>query len=152
MYIHYIYLKNILSAIAMKSTYSYPHTILHNFSPDYVKNLYEIEVTETQIEGRNLIKAFTVAAAKAQQLYGDNVKKLEQPIVVQSVETDGKSFYFGIFELRTLDLTSNDDVNIWYSIPKIDLFENCSYQKGRPSLEGYNSEVLKVLKSFYSNN
>lgn len=94
-----------------------------------------------------------MAASKAHQIYGENVGKLDQPIVVQSVETDGKSFYFGVFELRTLNLSGNDAIqNRWFSIPKVNLFDECSYQSGRPTLVGYNDEVLKLLKTFYSNN
>lgn len=109
-------------------------------------------MTNTQIEGRNLLKAFTVAASKAHQVYGKHNEKLDHPIVVQSVETDGKSFYFGVFELRTLNLTGSDGIkNRWFTIPKVDLFDDCSYHSGRPTLKGYNNEVLKHLKVFYSN-
>lgn len=140
-------------AISTKSAFTHPHTIVHSFTPDNVQNLFGTPLTNSQIEGRNLLKAFTVAASRAHQIYGKQIENLDNPIVVQSVQTDGKSFYFGVFELRTLNLRGNDGIkNRWFTIPKINLFDNCSYHSGRPTLDGYNNKVLKLLKIFYSNN
>lgn len=50
--------------------FSNPHTILLHYSPLEVKNLFETPVTLSQFEGRALMKAFAVAASRAQSLYG----------------------------------------------------------------------------------
>lgn len=47
-----------------------PHTILLNFTPTYVHNLYETPVTTDQTLGRSMIKSFTIAAAYAKKKYG----------------------------------------------------------------------------------
>lgn len=49
---------------------SHPHTAFFHFDPSEVKNLYEEPVTESQFFSRTLVKAFAVAASRAQQLYG----------------------------------------------------------------------------------
>lgn len=48
----------------------HPHTIILNFSPTETSNLYETDVTESQIRARSMVKAFTVAAASARTQYG----------------------------------------------------------------------------------
>lgn len=118
-----------------------------------IKNLHGTDVTESQFESRNFLKAFTVAASRAQSIYGEKVKNLPKPIVVQSIQTDGKTFHFGIFQLRTLDLNGIDGVkNQWFSVPQLNLFSECGYKTGRPHLADYNPNVLKYMKVFYSNN
>lgn len=59
-----------ITAMSNKSGYSHPHTIFLHFSTIDVRNLHETPVTDTQFNSRSLIKAFTVAAAKARSLYG----------------------------------------------------------------------------------
>lgn len=48
----------------------HPHTIILNFSKIETYNLYETEITESQIKARSMVKAFTVAAASARAQYG----------------------------------------------------------------------------------
>lgn len=48
----------------------YPHTLFVNYNKETVKNLFEEEVTEEQIRGRTLLKAFTAAAAYAKEQFG----------------------------------------------------------------------------------
>lgn len=48
----------------------HPHTVFVHFNKDEVKNEFEEPVTEDQIHGRSLVKAFTVAATYARQTYG----------------------------------------------------------------------------------
>ncbi|KAJ8948101.1 hypothetical protein NQ318_008454 [Aromia moschata] len=131
---------------------SHPHTVFINFDKEEVQNIYEEEITHTQIFGRSLLKAFTVSASYARQMYGKDVKLLPKPVTVQSVQTDGHFYHFGIFQLNTLDLEGGETKNIWYQTPLLNLFHNCSYKVGKPVLEGYNEEVVKHLYAFYNNN
>lgn len=59
-----------ISALKQNNVKNHPHTIIINYNKEFVKNLYEEPVTDTQIFGRSLMKAFTVAATYARQLYG----------------------------------------------------------------------------------
>lgn len=123
-----------------------------HFNSLEVKNLFEEEVTDTQVYGRSLMKAFTVAASHARQQFGENVKLLPKPLTVQCVQTDGRWFHFGVLQLNTLDLEETTGVkNIWFQTHKDYLFTTCSYVMGRPTLEGYNNEVIKKLFAFYEN-
>lgn len=115
------------------------------------------------------MKTFTVAASYARNLYGvlfsnyyiyvyslfyfqPEVQILKEPVTVQCVQSDGQFFHFGIFQLNTLDLEGVDGVkNVWYQTPKLFLFDKCCYEKGKPVLEGYNSEVMKHLVALYHN-
>ena len=119
-----------------------------------MKNLFREPVTDNQIESRSLIKAFTVAASKAQQMYGKDVKDLPQPITVQVVHTNAIFFHFSIFQLNTLDLNSQENgrglKNLWFNKPKIDLFAECDYKIGKPVMSGYNRDVLRHFHSFYN--
>ncbi|XP_063795710.1 large ribosomal subunit protein mL37 [Pseudophryne corroboree] len=68
-----------------------------------------------QLRAKMIMFAFGSALAKAKTLYGDDAKVLPQPIVVQSVSTDGQLFHFMVLQLNTLDLESNDGVKniVW---------------------------------------
>lgn len=72
------------------------------------------------------------------------------PVTIQLVQTDGRVFQFGIFQLNTLDL-ENSVKNVWYKTENLPLFSKCCYEAGRPVLEGYNSDVIKHLFAFYNN-
>uniref|UniRef100_A0A182JCR3 Large ribosomal subunit protein mL37 n=1 Tax=Anopheles atroparvus TaxID=41427 RepID=A0A182JCR3_ANOAO len=136
--------------INRKYKLSHPHTILIHCSPGDVKNVTELPVSRDQVEGRTMVKAFTVAAARARQLYGDDVKALPQPITVQAVQTDSKSFHFSVYQLNTLDLSSSTDRNMWFRKPALDLYSECGYSVGKPVLENYNKDVLRHFAVFYS--
>ncbi|XP_049782096.1 39S ribosomal protein L37, mitochondrial [Schistocerca cancellata] len=128
----------------------YVNTAITYFDETKVFNLYETPVTEKQILGRTLAKAFAVAAAQARHRFGDNVKNLPEPVTIQCIQTDGRWFHFLVFQLNTLNLNGKDGVkNIMWNIPRIQLFNSCTYIKGKPTLEGYNPEVFKRLLGFY---
>ncbi|XP_058130584.1 large ribosomal subunit protein mL37 [Anopheles ziemanni] len=129
---------------------SHPHTVLIHCSSGDVKNATELPVTRDQIEGRTMVKAFSVAAARARQLYGDDVKTLPQPITVQAVQTDSKSFHFSVYQLNTLDLSSSTERNMWFRKAPLDLYSECGYVVGKPTLENYNKDVLRHFTVFYS--
>lgn len=81
-----------------------------------------------------------------------DVKQLPEPITVQSVQVDGSIFFFGVFQLNTLDLDGTDGLkNVWFSVPQKKLYEHCDYEVARPRLVDYNSDVLRYALGFYKN-
>jgi len=140
--------------LALRSdiTCSHPHTIFTVFNKHQVKNSHGSEVTTSQLQARTLVKAFVVAAARAKQLHGDSVGALPKPIVVQSVQTDGRTFHFGVLQLNTLDLGANSTTkNYWFHRQNYNLFAECSYEGGRTHLDNYNGEVFRIFNAFYNN-
>ncbi|XP_019541947.3 large ribosomal subunit protein mL37 [Aedes albopictus] len=141
--------------ISRQYRFSHPHTVLLHCSPDSVANMFETPVTDDQKEARAMIKAFTVAAARARQLYGEDVQALPAPINVQVVQTDSHWFHFGIFQLNTLNLKgeeggpSSQSRNLWFRKPRMDLYSECGYRVGKPALVDYNREVLRHMAVFY---
>lgn len=91
--------------------YPYPHTLYfletaslrpHRFQPD-------------QLRAKMILFAFGNALLQARRLYGNDAKVLEQPVVVQSVGTDGRVFQFLVLQLNTTQLASNEGVKnlVW---------------------------------------
>uniref|UniRef100_A0ABI7YJM1 Large ribosomal subunit protein mL37 n=1 Tax=Felis catus TaxID=9685 RepID=A0ABI7YJM1_FELCA len=91
--------------------YPYPHTLYfletaslrpHRLQPDHLR-------------AKMILFAFGNALAQARRLYGSDTKVLEQPVVVQSVGTDGRVFQFLVLQLNTTDLASNEGVKnlVW---------------------------------------
>lgn len=129
------------------------HTIFAHYNPEEVKNIYETPVTESQILGRSLLKSFAVAASCARQRFGNEIASLPEPVTVQCIQSDGRLFHFSIFQLNTLDLNGSDgEKNIWWSSPRIELYQKAGYEKGIPVVHNYNPEVFKRIFAFYSNN
>ncbi|NXL11190.1 RM37 protein, partial [Mesembrinibis cayennensis] len=91
--------------------YSHPHTLFFLESANIRPNRFRPE----QLRAKMLMFAFGNALAKAKVLYGNDPKVLEQPIVVQSVGTDGQLFQFMVFQLNTTDLVSGDGIKnlVW---------------------------------------
>lgn len=91
--------------------YSHPHTLYFLESANKRPNRFRPE----QLRAKMLMFAFGNALAKAKVLYGNDPQVLEQPIVVQSVGTDGQLFQFLVFQLNTTDLVSNDGIKnlVW---------------------------------------
>ncbi|XP_066142653.1 large ribosomal subunit protein mL37 [Euwallacea fornicatus] len=146
------YILETIYPVTMQSSKHHPHTLFINFDKEYVKNLFEEEVTEDQIFGRALLKAFTATASYAKSQFGEDVKKLPSPVTLQTVQTNGRQFHFGVFQLNTLDLDNSEIRNIWYQTPAMSLFDKCAYVLGKPVLEGYNRTVMNHLLAFYNNN
>lgn len=140
-------------AIRKEISSSHPHTVLTYFDKTVVGNVHGSQISSTQFYGRTMLKAFVVAAARAKQLYGDSLKDaLQKPVVVQCVQTDGRVFHFGVFQLNTLNLSSNSNLkNYWFHRPSVELFSECAYVTGKPHIEGYNSEAFRILNAFYNN-
>lgn len=145
-----IYVLENMYSINKKASKFHPHTLFINFNKETVKNLFEEEVTEQQINGRTLLKTFTAAASYARAQFGENVKNLPTPVTLQAIQTDGQTFYFGVLQLNTLDVESSETRNIWFQTPGLRLFDECSYQVGKPVLGGYNKEVIRHLVTFYN--
>ncbi|NXK53183.1 RM37 protein, partial [Chauna torquata] len=91
--------------------YSHPHTLYFLESANIRPDRFRPE----QLRAKMLMFAFGNALAKAKVLYGNDPKVLEQPIVVQSVGTDGQLFQFMVFQLNTTDLVSSDGIKnlVW---------------------------------------
>ncbi|KAH8382714.1 hypothetical protein KR009_004906 [Drosophila setifemur] len=149
----HIYLTDNLYPLRTDINCSHPHTIFSVFNKNLVNNVHKSDVTTSQLQARTLLKAFAVAAARAKQLHGESLEGvLPKPIVVQSVQTDGRTFHFGVLQLNTLDLGANSTAkNYWFHRPAYDLFSECGYQVGRTSLENYNGDVFRILNAFYNN-
>ncbi|XP_068095104.1 large ribosomal subunit protein mL37 [Hyperolius riggenbachi] len=90
--------------------FSHPHT-LYLLDPCSTKARFQPD----QLRAKMIITAFGSAAAKAKMLFGEDVKALEKPVVVQSVGTDGQLFHFMVLQLNTLDLESSDGIKniVW---------------------------------------
>lgn len=58
------------SAIAKGRNFEHPHTAFIHYTPLDVFNCTLEPVTDDQVESRVMLKAFTIAAAKAQSIYG----------------------------------------------------------------------------------
>lgn len=57
-------------AILNGCAFASPHTIFLHYSPMEVHNLHGTKVSDAQIKGRSLMKAFAVAAANARSQFG----------------------------------------------------------------------------------
>ncbi|KAG8436860.1 hypothetical protein GDO86_007808 [Hymenochirus boettgeri] len=80
-----------------------------------------------QLRAKMIMLAFGSAVAKAKMLYGEDAKVLQEPILVQSISTDGQLFHFLVFQLNTLDLTSEDGVkNLVWMEPDQPLYTSAS--------------------------
>lgn len=80
------------------------------------------------------------------------MRELPKPVTVQCVQVHVNKFYFGVYQLNTLNLEGEDGIkNYWYNIPALELYSNCEYQQSRPILENYNQDVLRHAIAFYKN-
>lgn len=167
-----------ISAIQKGGNFEHPHTAFIHYAPLNVKSITLEPVTEDQIASRTLLKAFTIAAAKAQSVYGvskesaehnpifisiyliqndslsfqADVRELPEPITVQCIQVHINKFYFGVYQLNTLNLSDDSGTkNYWFKIPPILLYKNCDYEESRPVLRKYNNDVLRHTLAFYRN-
>ncbi|KAH8306456.1 hypothetical protein KR018_011842 [Drosophila ironensis] len=149
----HIYVTNNFYPLRANNSCSHPHTIFSVFNKHSVQNIHKSEVTTSQLQARTLLKAFAVAVARAKQLHGDEAGgALPKPIVVQSIQTDGRTFHFGVLQLNTLDIGATSAAkNYWFHRQSYDLFSECSYLAGKTTLSNYNAEVFRILTAFYNN-
>ncbi|KAM3956560.1 mitochondrial ribosomal protein L37 [Aphomia sociella] len=129
----------------------HPHTTWLHFNSTEVSNIYETPITEPQILGRSLTHAFTIAAAYAKQLYGEDVKDLPEPLYINCIQTDGQKYHFGILQLNTLNVDGKDGTtNVWYCKNNMKLYDSSRYFSGIPVLENYNPKVYGYINAFYN--
>uniref|UniRef100_A0A1B6G2X7 Large ribosomal subunit protein mL37 n=1 Tax=Cuerna arida TaxID=1464854 RepID=A0A1B6G2X7_9HEMI len=133
------------------SKYSQVQTIIVHHNHTEVKNIFDAPVQESQLLGRSLMKAYTMAVTQARYNYGPQVKELPQPLVVQCVQTDGQNFHFSVLQLHSTEVDCNRR-NVYWSLPPLSLYDDCSYIQAVPFLLGYNPQVFKQLLAFYINN
>ncbi|XP_069837779.1 large ribosomal subunit protein mL37 [Dendropsophus ebraccatus] len=90
--------------------YPHPHTV-YLTEPCSTKAKF----LPDQLRAKMIMVAFGGAVAKAKILFGEDVRTLPRPVVVQSVGTDGQLFHFMVLQLNTLDFTSNDGIKnlVW---------------------------------------
>lgn len=127
------------------------HTIFVHYDPVKVKNLTGLAVTESQVFGRTMIKAYTMAAFCARQKFGLSVKKLPEPVTLQCIQSDGKNYHFFIFQLNSLDANDVSVKNFWYTLSPLTLYQKAEYYNARPIVKGYNPEVFRRILTFYRN-
>ncbi|XP_043278339.1 39S ribosomal protein L37, mitochondrial [Venturia canescens] len=138
--------------VSSESTWCNPHTIMITYDSELVKNITELPVTNDQIQARSLLKSFATAACCAKQKFGDDVIDLPEPVTIQCIQSNGKWFEFSVFQLNTLDIDNDRGTrNIWWSSPRLELYEIAGYVSGRPTLEKYNPEVFQKFLAFYKN-
>ncbi|KAG8262659.1 39S ribosomal protein L37, mitochondrial [Homalodisca vitripennis] len=133
------------------SKFSQVQTVIVHHNLTEVKNLFDAPVQESQLLGRSLMKAYTMAVTQARYNYGPQVKELPQPLVVQCVQTDGQNFHFSVLQLHSTEVDCHRR-NVYWSLPTLPLYEDCSYVQAVPLLQGYNPQVFKQLLAFYINN
>lgn len=80
------------------------------------------------------------------------MRDLPAPITLQCVQVHLNRFYFGVYQLNTLNLDGTDGTkNYWFNIPPMQLYEKCEYIESRPMLVNYNNDVLRHTLAFYQN-
>ncbi|XP_068949620.1 large ribosomal subunit protein mL37-like [Petaurus breviceps papuanus] len=91
--------------------YPHPHTVYFTEAANRRRARFRPE----QLRAKMIMFAFGNALAQARAMYGEEPRVLEQPLVVQSVGTDGRVFQFMVFQLNTTDLDSNEGVKnlVW---------------------------------------
>lgn len=98
---------------------------------------------------RGIASCFAFAAEEARRLYGPDVKELLQPVSVQCVYMDIKTFGFLAYQLNTLDLDNVEGLKnqVWIDGP-YDLYEEISEQG---ELKNYNPKVFAKMLALYLN-
>ncbi|XP_077005669.1 large ribosomal subunit protein mL37 [Tamandua tetradactyla] len=91
--------------------FPYPHTLYFLEAA----NVRTRRFPPDQLRAKMILFAFGSALAQARHTYGYDPKVLEQPVVVQSVGTDGRVFQFLVLQLNTTDLASNEGIKnlVW---------------------------------------
>ncbi|XP_010867371.1 39S ribosomal protein L37, mitochondrial isoform X1 [Esox lucius] len=144
-----------LSHTGFKDDYPYPHahTLFILRAGDTLVNL-----PPEQLRAKMIMFAFGNALTRAQTLHGTKAGVLEEPIVVQSVATDGQMFQFVVFQLNTTDLQPDEGVKnmVWIDEDQL-LYDSaivCPVLKRKvvhipAGLSGYKSETFQKLMALY---
>ncbi|XP_062994698.1 large ribosomal subunit protein mL37 [Elgaria multicarinata webbii] len=132
--------------------YLYPHTIYFPICNN------KFRMRPEHLQANMMMFAFGNALAKAKQLYGDEPRVLENPIVVQCVGTNGQCFQFMLFQLNTTDLDPSNGVKnlAWVDTDQL-LYEDA---RSRPEIRkkvvvipagihGYQRDTFRKFLAFY---
>ncbi|XP_035643762.1 39S ribosomal protein L37, mitochondrial [Oncorhynchus keta] len=138
-----------------KEDYPYPHA----------HTLFLLEAGDTpvtllpeQLRAKMIMFAFGNALARAHTLHGTKPGVLEQPIVVQSVATNGRMFQYVVFQLNTTDLQADEGVKnqVWvendqllYDFAKVRPLIKKRVVQIPPGLSGYKPETFQKFLSLY---
>ncbi|KAG8199240.1 hypothetical protein JTE90_003667 [Oedothorax gibbosus] len=129
----------------------YPMT---NFNNRHLHSLFlaqksTVEWLPEQMLSQAIATCFAFAAKEAQMKYGVDVKLLPEPISVQCMYMDIKTFNFIAYQLNTLDLENNEGIKnqMWVDEPA-QLYENVSETE---LITNYNPQVFPKLLAFYLN-
>uniref|UniRef100_H2ZRS5 Mitochondrial ribosomal protein S30 n=1 Tax=Latimeria chalumnae TaxID=7897 RepID=H2ZRS5_LATCH len=153
-----MHLKHFLSFTGSKvaDPYCYGHTQFH-FVPDKLKrNRFEKANLTDQIEvclrANAIASLFAWTGAQAMYQGFWSHADVTRPFVSQAVITDGKYYSFFCYQLNTLALTVQTDVNnprknICWGTESMKLYEAVEDDK----VEGFNDEVLELLVRFLLN-
>ncbi|KAJ1170317.1 hypothetical protein NDU88_002195 [Pleurodeles waltl] len=105
--------------------YAYPHTLYLTHTCNQTDGvLFKPE----HLQAKMIMFSFGNALANAKKLHGEEAKVLENPVVVQSVATDGRMLHFVVFQLNTTDLNSSDGVKniVWMDSDQM-LYDYANY-------------------------
>ncbi|XP_065340603.1 large ribosomal subunit protein mL37 [Cloeon dipterum] len=130
-------------------TSNFVHTAVFHFNDTTNTNLTEVPVNENQIQGRTLANSFITALALAKHKQENATGELATPVTIQGVHTNGKWFQFSIYQLNNVGTEGAKNV-AWLS-PIMSMFETAGYEKGVPSMLGYNPLVFRYLFAFHRN-
>lgn len=102
-----------------------------------------------QLLARAIATCFSFAAVEAQKKYGSDVKELPEPICVQCVYMDVKSFNFLVYQLNTLEVSHDDGIKnqVWVDEPA-NLYSEI-YEES--ALKDYNRTIFPKMLAFYMN-
>ncbi|KAJ8274310.1 hypothetical protein COCON_G00089350 [Conger conger] len=137
-----------------KEGYPYPHahTVFH------LEAKRPFRLFPEQLRAKMIMFAFANALARAQACYGTQPQVLEQPVVVQSVATNGRVFQFIVLQLNTTELEMDTGVkNMVWLEQDLPLYD---YAKVRPlikkkvvevpaGLAGYQPDTFKKFLALY---
>ncbi len=109
--------------------------------------------SEDHYAARALTICFQLALGQARLLYGEDVvgRDLPEPVASQCVTTDGQQFHFAAFQLNTLKLDDEAGVKniFWHEEQLSSLYEVCDHVNARPTLDGYNPDVISKFAAMY---
>ncbi|KAJ7332688.1 hypothetical protein JRQ81_014868 [Phrynocephalus forsythii] len=134
--------------------YPYPHAHTIYFTAYDLQKVMQPKYMRAKM----MMYAFGNALAKAKVLYGDEPRVLDNPIVVQSIGTDGRWFQFLVFQLNTTDLYSSDGIKnlAWIDADQLLYEEARRYPAIKKKvveipagIHGYQPDTFKKFLAFY---
>ncbi|KAJ8270892.1 hypothetical protein GJAV_G00120450 [Gymnothorax javanicus] len=142
------------SQTGFQEGYPYPHA----HTVFFLDAGHKPRLQPEQMRAKMVMFAFGNALARAQALYGTQPQVLEQPLVVQSVATNGRVFQLLVFQLNTTELEQDSgEKNMVWLEEDLPLYD---YAKVRPlirkkqvevpaGLAGYSPDTFKKFLALY---